>query len=160
MISTGIPSIRLIPLLKNGINVFFFFTINVVRTSNLNVHKRFCWYHIFHLRKETIPNNVIFINSGQNENIPFSRTSVVVPTATSITIARPSRFDLPKCILCEVWRQQNYTYVNACTATYFVLVIVLCAVDDQQPAVVAARDSRPFENNTPLFYTRLWMWPT
>jgi len=27
----------------------------------------------------------------------------------------------------------------------------VCAVDDQQPAVVAARDSRLLENNTPLF---------
>jgi len=94
---------------------------------------------------------IIYINFGQNNNKAFS--------SNICRRRRPRRrrfhhyctsgsVRFPKCILCEVWGQRNYTYAYddiLCTQSH------VCAVDDQQPAVVAARDSHLFENNTQLF---------
>jgi len=143
---------------------FFFTTVNVVHTSHENAHKLFRRDDIFHPRKETIPNNVILynINSGQNGNIAFSsRTSVVVVVRTAspiCTIARPGRFDLPKCILCDVWEDNEITHIP--TRVYDDILCtrsrVVYAVDDQQPAVDAARDSRsPSKTTRHHLYAKL-----
>jgi len=58
---------------KQLVLTYFFFNVNVVCTSHVNAHKRFCRGDIFHPRKEIIPNNVIYNkNLGQNGDIAFS----------------------------------------------------------------------------------------